>query len=709
MAAQSSEWNSWGGPCPPPPPPPSAPGPFSGNGGLSPFPPSPRPTVRDADDDDGDTTDQSCSESVSSSESDERIADGVEKATPNVGKPKEIIPGRVQGQGQPEVLRSFQAPERGTSLDVLTEIRKIIKEELGQIPSPSSPGATVAPDSAQPSIRPAIPNMSAVRPQMPIPSAPVQRSPPLQASSNAPQCTRPRPGVQWTDPLPAAAPPPLSPASSSSNELSAIDRKWGMLFDQNGVATKRWEQVVRGIGNYLMVEFLPQNSLVVTPGKLAVFYSHHKPELEVFPFAEIFRSRPNVSVTGLAELYQQLECEYYLVPAEPKSPPSVPGLTLTGWTRWMTLVVQAYPNEEAQRLANIFAALPINADNLLDSKPERLPKQISRHLLPERADRQARVLINNALRAHLERTQQPRKTSPSTTHPNFNPSSDNERRPSASHPDSPRTRYRPSAVPSPPCSQTSDDGSDRDHHQYHHGRRAAERDSEREDRNCRNGADDLRTYKSNSSVYRDPHRPFPSPPSLAVPPLSSSSTRSPLRARRGSSPPLPTQRTSHRSSSNTNHRHSVSGEGSITVGGGRSGLEKGYTWPSLPRSTSSSDERDRVRERERERSSRQVRERDRGSDRERERERIHRERERDREARPLRGREREREVEKERNRERERERDRAERRRERRPASVAGVPERRGEGSTRKTPVIVKNDREPPSRTQTWGSYLGGK
>lgn len=272
MAAQSSEWNSLGGPCPPPPPPPSAPGPFSGNGGLSPFPPSPRPTVRDADDDDGDTTDQSCSESVSSSESDEHIADGVEKVTPNVGKPKEFIPGRLQGQGQPEVLRSFQAPERGTSLDVLTEIRKIIKEEcaepvsfltmtphrssdvlaVGQIPSPSSPGATVAPDSAQSSIRPAIPNMSAVRPQMPIPSAPVQRSPPPQASSNAPQCTRPRPGVQWTDPLPAAAPPPLSPASGSSNELSAIDRKWGMLFDQNGVATKRWEQVVRGIGNYLV-------------------------------------------------------------------------------------------------------------------------------------------------------------------------------------------------------------------------------------------------------------------------------------------------------------------------------------------------------------------------------------------------------------------------------------------------------------------------
>jgi hypothetical protein len=33
-----------------------------------------------------------------------------------------------------------------------------------------------------------------------------------------------------------------------------------------------------------MDEFMPQNSLVVTPGKMAAFYSHHKLELEAFPF-----------------------------------------------------------------------------------------------------------------------------------------------------------------------------------------------------------------------------------------------------------------------------------------------------------------------------------------------------------------------------------------------------------------------------------------
>jgi hypothetical protein len=37
-----------------------------------------------------------------------------------------------------------------------------------------------------------------------------------------------------------------------AKEVSAIDRKWGVLFDPTGVPTKRWDQVVRGIGNYLV-------------------------------------------------------------------------------------------------------------------------------------------------------------------------------------------------------------------------------------------------------------------------------------------------------------------------------------------------------------------------------------------------------------------------------------------------------------------------
>jgi hypothetical protein len=37
-----------------------------------------------------------------------------------------------------------------------------------------------------------------------------------------------------------------------------VDQKWGVLFDHDGLPTKRWDQVLRGIGNYLVS--LPDHS-----------------------------------------------------------------------------------------------------------------------------------------------------------------------------------------------------------------------------------------------------------------------------------------------------------------------------------------------------------------------------------------------------------------------------------------------------------------
>ncbi|KAL2168596.1 hypothetical protein VTG60DRAFT_7139 [Thermothelomyces hinnuleus] len=330
--------------------------------------------------DNSDWTNGSYSENESCSDSDEGREHGVEKPTPNVGKPWESVTPNVQLQEESEVSKPPQTPGQGPSLDVLTEIRKIIKEEYIK--------SLIARGKHR------------------------QRLGPAAHSTGSSK----------------HAPHPVGPTQESPKELSAIDRKWGILFDQNGVPTKRWEQVIGGICNYLMAEYMPQNSLVVTPEKMAAFYLHHKLDVEVFPFAEIFRNRRDVPPVRLAELYQQLACEYYLVPAEPKARPTVPGLTLAGWTRWMTLVTRAYPTEEAQRLGKVVAALPINADSLLDGKPERLPKQISRHLLPEQPDRESRAAVKDALRAHFEAIQQfPSRKTPSSANPP-NPNSDSERR-----------------------------------------------------------------------------------------------------------------------------------------------------------------------------------------------------------------------------------------------------------------------------------------
>ncbi|KAH6622807.1 hypothetical protein F5144DRAFT_495368 [Chaetomium tenue] len=589
-------------------------------------------------------------------------------------------------QGNHGVPGPPRPPGQGPPLDVLSEIRNMIKEELKQVPpSPTSPEVNVTKGPIQQPARMVVPNMSAPRPQPPPPfapapgPAPAPRGSPAQQAPNAPQFPRPPPGVQWDKPTPPRVQPPPGAVPDSPKELSAIDKKWGVLFDKDDVPTKRWEQVVRGIGNYLMDEFMPQNTLVVTPGKMAAFYSHHKLELEAFPFTEIFRGRQGAPPARLAELYQQLGCEYYLVPAEPKARPTVPGLTLAGWSRWMTLAMRAYPNEESQRLGMVVATLPINAAALFDIKPERLPKQISRHLLPERPDRQARVLLSSTLKAHLEATTQHPPRSPDKAPPAFihlNPiDTDRERR--IPRPLSPRTRYRPTELPSPPSSQAGDDD-------YHHRRRTTtdrDRDRDRDNR---------------ERTYRDPLAHLP--PHASHPPLASSNRPAPPLARR---------------------RHSMSGGGPVVgggVGGGRGEYhpERGH----LPRSSSDSameGRRERGGSRE---GGREVRDRERDRDRDRERERE-REREMGRERPRDRDRERDRERERERERDREREREREvrlggresgreqrERPRERRSSSAAGFPERRGSSGMRKPPPVVVRNGRKSSRDRSGGGGL---
>ena len=63
----------------------------------------------------------------------------------------------------------------------------------------------------------------------------------------------------------------------------------------------------------------------------------------------------------------------------------------------------AYPEEEWARLSKVVLAWPIDADGaLVDGKPERLPKQISRHLMPDREDRKFKQLMSDAILAFFD-------------------------------------------------------------------------------------------------------------------------------------------------------------------------------------------------------------------------------------------------------------------------------------------------------------------
>jgi hypothetical protein len=117
-------------------------------------------------------------------------------------------------------------------------------------------------------------------------------------------------------------------------------------------------------------------------------------------YPAIFRAQSNEQISCL---YQDLGCQHFLVSEDPRKEPIIPALTPLGFAHWMTINILAYPEEESRRLEKVVLALPIDADGqVIDGKPERLPKQISRHLLPDRADRKSRRVLKDAIADFLE-------------------------------------------------------------------------------------------------------------------------------------------------------------------------------------------------------------------------------------------------------------------------------------------------------------------
>ncbi|TLS28870.1 hypothetical protein PpBr36_01792 [Pyricularia pennisetigena] len=75
-----------------------------------------------------------------------------------------------------------------------------------------------------------------------------------------------------------------------------------------------------------------------------------------------------------------------------------------GFARWLLANLQAYPNEEFQRLSDVVLAIPVNITNMHDGKLERMPCKISRHALPRYPDNNARKLLDEALDDFTEET-----------------------------------------------------------------------------------------------------------------------------------------------------------------------------------------------------------------------------------------------------------------------------------------------------------------
>ena len=96
-------------------------------------------------------------------------------------------------------------------------------------------------------------------------------------------------------------------------------------------------------------------------------------------------------------MFRDLKCQHHLVQERFDERPDIPGLTPIGFERWVTLLIQAHPEEEFVRLQKAVLEMPVNNP---DDKKERFPKEISRRLFPGHGDRLTRELIEESICEH---------------------------------------------------------------------------------------------------------------------------------------------------------------------------------------------------------------------------------------------------------------------------------------------------------------------
>ncbi|CAG9980549.1 unnamed protein product [Clonostachys byssicola] len=193
------------------------------------------------------------------------------------------------------------------------------------------------------------------------------------------------------------------PRAPKETDLSPVDLKWGRLVDDHGQPTKRLENILHGVADYMITEYEPVNSIVITPEKLLRLYKSYNCKQELLPFDCLFDCYDIEEYRDLQCVYTALRCEHFLVSSQPGSPPDIPALTPAGFAKWMSIFILATPDQEAYRLDSIVERLPIQCKGAA-GEIERLPKQLSRHLLPEKHDEESRVLVLSAYNRAFQRS-----------------------------------------------------------------------------------------------------------------------------------------------------------------------------------------------------------------------------------------------------------------------------------------------------------------
>lgn len=102
---------------------------------------------------------------------------------------------------------------------------------------------------------------------------------------------------------------------------------------------------------------------------------------------------------SISRIYRELGCQHHLVQEHDDERPEIPSLTPVGFQRWATLLIQAHPDEEYERLQKAVRDMPISNP---DEKKERFPKECSRRLFPHSADLRLRERLEKAITKHAK-------------------------------------------------------------------------------------------------------------------------------------------------------------------------------------------------------------------------------------------------------------------------------------------------------------------
>jgi len=211
-------------------------------------------------------------------------------------------------------------------------------------------------------------------PSQPSPDRdPLYRDPLLDGNSDTPTPRFERSVPQERE-RPSARPNP--PSRMATEEYTPIEKMWQRLFETDGRPLPRLGQLLRGLALHLIEDYEPKYSLVISPAKMLKFYEEVKIEDEIYPWKRIFGE---IDYSSLSKIYRDLRCQHHFIQEHPAEQPRIPALTPEGFQEWMTILIQAYPDAEYDRLVKAILDMPIsNADD----RKERFPKELPRRMFP---------------------------------------------------------------------------------------------------------------------------------------------------------------------------------------------------------------------------------------------------------------------------------------------------------------------------------------